>query len=104
MLRPACWLPAVRLAPLHGLLTPRSGRRVSPRDLGSATRRTDAYRHGTLTRWTGAASNGRAPHFGGRLFRHVTTHHAASLGGRQANYPTRAASEPAGEAERELHL
>src|SRR6185437_9031565 len=29
-LRPACLLPAERLTPLHGLLTPRSGMRVSP--------------------------------------------------------------------------
>ena len=30
MLRPACLLPAGRLAPLHGLLTSRSGMWVSP--------------------------------------------------------------------------
>src|SRR5437867_13180152 len=55
MLRPACLLPAARLAPPHGLLTPRSGAEVSLHHLGSATRRTDAYRDGTLTLWTGAA-------------------------------------------------
>ena len=55
MLRPACLLPAARLAPPHGLLTPRSGTEVSLQYLGPATRRTDAYRDGTLTRWIGAA-------------------------------------------------
>src|SRR5271169_1449172 len=57
MLRPACLLPAARLAPPHGLLTPRSGLEVSLHYLGPATRRTDAYRDGTLTRWTCAACN-----------------------------------------------
>src|SRR5918912_405558 len=55
MLRPACLLPIARLAPPHGLLTPRSGTEVSLHYLGPATRRTDAYRDGTLTRWTCAA-------------------------------------------------
>jgi len=55
MLRPACLLPAVRLSPRHGLLTPRSGAGVSSRHLGPATRRTDAYRGGTCTRWRSAA-------------------------------------------------
>ena len=55
MLRPACLLSAARLSPPHGLLTPRSGQEVSLNDLGSATRRSDAYRDGTLTRWTCAA-------------------------------------------------
>ena len=57
MLRPACLLPAARLAPPHGLLTPRSGTEVSLQYLGPATRRSDAYRDGTLTRWTGAAGS-----------------------------------------------
>jgi len=35
---------------------PRSGVEVSLRHLGPATRRTDAYRDGTLTRWRSAAS------------------------------------------------
>jgi hypothetical protein len=47
MLRPACLLPAARLSPPHGLLTPRSGQEVSLNDLGPATRRSDAYRDGT---------------------------------------------------------
>ena len=55
MLRPACLLPAARLSPPHGLLTPRSGTEVSLQYLGPATRRSDAYRDGTLTRWTCAA-------------------------------------------------
>jgi len=55
MLRPACLLSAERLAPVHGLLTPRSGTEVSLHYLGPATRRSDAYRDGTLTRWTCAA-------------------------------------------------
>ena len=55
MLRPSCLLPAARLAPPHGLLTPRSGTEVSLQYLGPAIRRSDAYRHGTLTRWTCAA-------------------------------------------------
>ena len=79
MLRPACLLPAERLAPLHGLLTPRSGTEVSLHYLGSATRRTDAYRDGTLTRWTGAASQGRTTPFGIQFFLSVTTHHGFIL-------------------------
>ena len=75
MLRPACLLPAVRLAPLHGLLTPRSGMGVSPLCLGPATRRTDAYRDGTFTRWSGAASQGRSSPRGDQSFLNVTTHH-----------------------------
>ncbi len=59
MLRPACLLPAARLSPPDGLSTPRSGAGVSPGRLGPATRRSDAYRDGTLTRWRSAAS-GRA--------------------------------------------
>jgi len=55
MLRPACLLSAERLSPVHGLLTPRSGQEVSLNDLGPATRRSDAYRDGTSTRWTCAA-------------------------------------------------
>ena len=55
MLQPACLLPAARLAPPHGLLTPRSGTEVSLQYLGPATRRSDAYRDGTLTLWTCAA-------------------------------------------------
>lgn len=50
MLRPACLLPVKQLKLLSGLLTPRSGMEVSLHCLGPATRRTDAYRDGTLTR------------------------------------------------------
>ena len=75
MLRPACLLPAARLAPPHGLLTPRSGTEVSLQYLGPATRRTDAYRDGTLTRWSGAASQGYPRPLGLWSFLDVTTHH-----------------------------
>ena len=62
MLRPACLLPVARLVPPGGLLTPRSGMKVSLLYLGPATRRSDAYRDGTLTRWTCAAcSNTSSP-------------------------------------------
>ena len=76
MLRPACLLPAARQLPPHGLLTPRSGMEVSLRCLGPATRRTDAYRDGTFTRWSGAASQGRSSPRGDQSFLNVTTHHA----------------------------
>jgi|JI8StandDraft_1071087.scaffolds.fasta_scaffold05861_5 hypothetical protein len=75
MLRPACLLPAARQLPPHGLLTPRSGMEVSLRCLGPATRRTDAYRDGTFTRWSGAASQGRSSPRGDQSFLNVTTHH-----------------------------
>ena len=80
MLRPACLLPAERLSPLHGLLTPRSGTEVSLHYLGPATRRTDAYRDGTLTRGSGAASQGQTSPFGIQFFLSVTTHHAVIVG------------------------
>ena len=80
MLRPACLLPAMRLAPLHGLLTPRSGMEVSLLYLGPATRRTDAYRDGTFTRRSGAASQGHPYPLGFRSFLDVTTHHSAIVG------------------------
>jgi len=44
-LRPAWWLPPKRL------LTPRSGLEALAPSLGSATRRSGAYRDGTPTRW-----------------------------------------------------
>ena len=80
MLRPACLLPAERLAPLHGLLTPRSGTEVSLHYLGPATRRTDAYRDGTLTRWTGAACSSTT--FPLRVQSHLcfVTHHRGIIG------------------------
>jgi len=81
MLRPTYLLPAARLSSPHGLLTPRSGTEVSLRYLGSATRRTDAYRHGTLTRWRSAASGGRAFPLRSRSYRRVTTHHPFRLAG-----------------------
>ena len=49
MLRPDWLLPPKRL------LSPRSGTVVSLRYLGPATRRSGAYRDGTLTRWRSAA-------------------------------------------------
>ncbi len=75
MLRPACSLPAARLPPSHGLSTPRSGARVSPRRLGPATRRSGAYRDGTLTRWSCAACpQARSP---SPLV--VTAHHVSNV-------------------------
>src|SRR4029079_12776852 len=79
MLRPTYWLPVERLTPPHRLLMPRSGARVSPRHLGRASRRTDAYRSGTLTRWRSAASGGRASPRGEKNIRRFTTHHARIL-------------------------
>src|SRR6266851_8202195 len=49
MLRPALLLPPKRLS------TPRCGLRDLSRRLGPATRRSDAYRGGTFTRWFGVA-------------------------------------------------
>ena len=54
MLRPACLLGPWTLS------TPRSAAGISPARLGPATRRSDAYRCGTLTRWRSAA---RRPSF-----------------------------------------
>jgi hypothetical protein len=79
MLRPACSLPAVRLSPPHGLSMPRLGAKVSPQHLGPAIRRTDAFRSGTLTRWTGAASVRHTSPPKGKSDRRVTTHHARSV-------------------------
>ncbi|MCA9640082.1 MAG: hypothetical protein KC492_05280, partial [Myxococcales bacterium] len=79
MLRPACLLPATQLSLLHELLTPRSGREISLHYLGPATRRTDAYRNGTLTRWRNAASETLSIlRTGFQVFR-VTAHHSCSL-------------------------
>jgi hypothetical protein len=75
MLRPACLLPAAQLTLPDGLLTPRSGTEVSLHYLGPATRRTDAYRDGTLTRGSGAASRSRSSPFRVQSFLDVTTHH-----------------------------
>ena len=75
MLRPACLLPSEQLKLLLGLLTPRLGMEVSLPCLGPATRRTDAYRDGTFTRWSGAASQGRSSPRGDQSFLNVTTHH-----------------------------
>ena len=91
MLRPACLLPAARLSPPHGLSTPRSGVRVSPPRLGPATRRSDAYRDGTCTRWRGAASSSRTCPRRSRCFRCVTTHHGA-----KHSRPLPAQNAPAG--------
>ena len=79
MLRPACLLPAARLAPPHGLLTPRSGTEVSLHYLGPATRRADAYRDGTLTRWTGAACSSTASPLRVQPSLCFVTHHLSIL-------------------------
>src|SRR5207249_5150017 len=50
-----------------------------PSYLGPATRRTDAYRGGTRTRWRGAACNERFCSNRSLNVRHVTTHHVGSL-------------------------
>jgi hypothetical protein len=76
MLRPTCLLPAARLSPPDGLLTPRLGMEVSLRYLGPATRRTDAYRDGTCTRWKSAAWNLQSARESGLGADSVTTHHA----------------------------
>ncbi len=76
MLRPACLLPAARLPPPHGLLTSRSGQRALTRCLGPATRRSGAYRDGTLTRWRCAAWRRTSPLRGRTLRFAVTAHHA----------------------------
>ena len=75
MLRPAFLLPAARLSPPDGLLTPRSGRVDLSHGLGSATRRSDAYRDGTLTRWRSAARNGLLKPRKAQLFRFFAAHH-----------------------------
>jgi hypothetical protein len=86
MLRPACLLPVARLSPAGGLLTPRSGTEVSLHYLGPATRRTDAYRDGTLTRWTGAACTSTTSPLRVQSSLCFVTHHVGILGG-----PSRAA-------------
>jgi hypothetical protein len=80
MLRPACLLPAARLAPPHGLLTPRSGTEVSLHYLGPATRRSDAYRDGTLTRWTCAACSSPASPLRVQPSLCFVTHHGDDYG------------------------
>jgi hypothetical protein len=74
MLRPACLLPA-----RGRLSTPRSGRALSLLDLGPATRRSGAYRDGTLIRWRGVASAPirRRLRVSGSV--RVTTHHATKI-------------------------
>src|SRR6188474_1543008 len=67
MLRPACWLPPKRL------VTPRSGHRALARCLGSATRRSGAYRGGTCTRWRRTACSRRS------VVYFFTTHHVSIL-------------------------
>ena len=75
MLPPVYLLPATQLSPLHRLLALRSGTQVSLQYLGPATRRPDAYRDGTLTRGSGAASQGHPRPIGLGSFLNVTTHH-----------------------------
>jgi len=79
MLRPACLLPAEQLVLPHGLLTPRSSAKVSLGRMGPATRRSGAYRGGTLTRWKSAARNGSLAHSAGEVSRFVTAHHGVML-------------------------
>ena len=79
MLRPACLLPAARPSPPHGLSMPRSDAGVSPRHLGPATRRTDAYRAGTFTRWRSAASLQPLGRDTALATGSVTAHHARML-------------------------
>lgn len=80
MLRPTCLLPVARLAPPGGLLTPRSGTKVSLGCLGPATRRSDAYRDGTLTRWTCAACSSISSPSRVQSSLCFVTHHASILG------------------------
>ncbi len=79
MLRPACLLPSKQLTPLFRLLTPRSDGQVSPLRPGSATRRSDAYRLGTCTRWTGAAGNSHPSPLRVQFLYCFTTHHAGII-------------------------
>jgi hypothetical protein len=89
MLRPACLLPAAQLSPPHGLLTPRSGTKVSLGCLGPATRRSDAYRDGTLTRWTCAACSSSSSPFRVPSSLCFVTHHGCTVESRPAtgNHP-----------------
>ena len=79
MLRPACLLPTRGLAPLCRLLTLRSDGQVSPLRLESAIRRSDAYRLGTYTRWTGAAGKVRPFPLRSQFFLCFTTHHGLNF-------------------------
>src|SRR5918994_1841154 len=78
MLRPADLLPPWRL------LTPRLGHRDLSRCLGSATRRSGAYRGGTCTRWirTTRWARSRTPI--------VTTRHPGIVLRRDNQLPSRA--------------
>src|SRR5438132_12914535 len=75
MLRPAFLPPAARLTPLRGLSTPRLGLGDLSPHLGSAARRSDAYRGGTLTRWRYAAGRWLARRSRDSRSVLVTTHH-----------------------------
>src|SRR5690606_23329695 len=87
MLRPACLLPAARLSPPNELSTPRSGARISPGRLGSATRRSDAYRGGTLTRWRSAACRRDRRRTSAFFLGSVTTHHGRHASKLSARHP-----------------
>src|SRR4029079_669132 len=76
MLRPAFLLPVVRLSPRGGLCTPGSSVEVFLERLGPATRRSGAYRRGTLTRWRSAACR-RRTHVSSLVC--GTTHHRLRL-------------------------
>ena len=75
MLRPAFLLPLSE----ERLLTPRSGHRDLSLCLGPATRRSDAYRDGTLTRWRSAARSSRLEPRKAQLFHFFAAHHETSL-------------------------
>ena len=63
------------------------GRQVSPARLGPATRRSDAYRRGTFTRWRGAAR--RTSLAASRLFSlSFTAHHACNIACLRATWLT----------------
>jgi hypothetical protein len=79
MLRPAHLLPPKRLS------TPRSGPGDLSPDLGSATRRSDAYRGGTHTRWFDAARRPQADKGQVELEVVVRTHHTKKVIGRRAD-------------------
>ena len=79
MLRPTCLLPAERLSPLCGLLTPRSSVGISPNRMGPATRRSGAYRDGTLTRWRSAARFRPLGPLRGPSLLFVTAHHLGRI-------------------------
>src|SRR5262249_53078688 len=108
MLRPALLLPAARLAPPDGLLTPRCGPRDLSRKLRPATRRAGAYRDGTCTRWRRAAPVRRSSRTSGCGAGRSPTRHASDAyesAQRAADEDERAtAARRGGRVARELDL